>query len=194
MVLDTWDLECVFPLAQADFPAHIDSLARRTPQRHSTPAGVLLFNLPLQQIPLVQGEEEEEALPNPIPLLLQTLRHNLSIIIVVVVEEEQEQEAREALPIPLEEEDVPRGVVDHEVLFRHSQKKKQPSTPQTTVMVKHKLTILVRDYQQQQQQQQFQDGQLPLHFLLQTIPTTLATATHPTTQPSLFSFLIITLP
>ncbi|EMF12010.1 uncharacterized protein SEPMUDRAFT_126365 [Sphaerulina musiva SO2202] len=189
MVLDTWDLECVFPLAQADFPAYIDSLGRRTPQRHSTPAGVLLFNLPLQQIPLVQGEEEE-ALSSPIPLLLQTLHHNL-IIIVVVVEEEQEQEAREALPIPLEEEDVRRGVTDHEVLFCHSQKKKQPSTPQTTVMVKHKLTILVRDYHHQQQQQQFQDGQLPL---LQTIPTTLATATHPTTQPSLFSFLVTTLP
>lgn len=89
MVLDTWDLECVFPLAQADFPAYIDSLARRTPQRHSTPAGVLLFNLPLQEVLLVQGEEEEEALPNPIPLLLQTLHHNL-IIIIVVEEEEQE--------------------------------------------------------------------------------------------------------
>ncbi|KAL9530576.1 hypothetical protein SMMN14_05866 [Sphaerulina musiva] len=190
MVLDTWDLECVFPLAQADFPARIDSLARRTPQRHSTPAGVLLFNLPLQKIPLVQGEEEEEALPNPIPLLLQTLHHNLIIIIIVVVEEEeQEQEAREALPIPLEEEDVRRGVIDHDILFCHSQKKKQPSTPQTTIMVKHKLTILVRDYHQQQQQ--FQDGQLPL---LQTVPTTLATATHPTTQPSLFPYLVTTLP
>lgn len=91
MVLDTWDLECVFPLAQADFPAYIDSLARRTPQRHPTPAGVLLFNLPLQEISLIQGEEEEEeALPNPITLLLQTLHHNLIIIIVVVEEEEQE--------------------------------------------------------------------------------------------------------
>lgn len=124
MVLDTRDLECVFPLAQADFPAHIISLVRRTPQRHSTPAGVLLFNLPLQEIPLVQGEEEEEALPNPIPLRLQTLHHNLIIIIVVVEEEEQEQEAREALPIPLEEEDVRREVIDHDVLFCHSQKKK----------------------------------------------------------------------
>lgn len=88
MVLDTWDLECVFPLAQADFPAHIESLARRTPQRYSTPAGVLLFNLPLQKIPLVQGEEEEEALPNPIPLLLQMLHHNL---IIIIEEEEEEQ-------------------------------------------------------------------------------------------------------
>lgn len=190
MVLDTWDLERVFPLAQADFPAYIESLARRTPQCHSTPVGVLLSNLPLQEVPLVQGEEGE-ALPNPIPFLLQTLHHNLIIIIVVVEEEEQEQEAREALPIPLEEEEVRRGVIDHDVLFRHSQKKKQPSTPQTTIIVKHKLTILVRDYHHQQQQQQFQDGQLPL---LQTVATTLATATHPTTQPSLFSYLITTLP